>query len=267
MSWRARAISKRWWELFFVRNLGKTVSRVCILLGMLFAYGFAYEAPVPFGFDVGVEPEGIPGWNSNPARSAGTAVGISGFSRSHGMDEWALSVAGEWGKGCFRGAFLYSYYALDSVFRQSSTMLEGAYSHEWFVAGVGFGPVAEWVPGDASWLRYRVKAGISFLFRGLALSAWYHAFTDEISESVWTGLFWKASGTLSAYIATEFESIVAGSRLSFRWGSLETAYAFPGFSLWAGVSVGFGGYALGMKYGSGGILPAWSGVWVTKTLK
>ena len=234
---------------------------------MLVGFGFGFDAPVPFASGAGLALDGLPGWESTPARVASTAVGVSGYLRSGDLQEGVLSAAGEWGSRSFRGAFLYSYYALDSLFRQSAASLEGAYVRGILVAGVGFGAVAEWVPEDGAWMRYRFKTGLSLRAGDFVFSARWASFTDDVRWKPKVGVVWEASDVFSAYVETGFESFIAGSRLDFSWGSLETSYEFPGFALWFGVSLGFDGYGIGVVHGACGTLPAWNGVWVSKSFK
>jgi len=222
---------------------------------------------VAFAGGAGLAPEGLPGWNSTPARTANTSVGVSGYTRSLDSREWALSVAGEWGSPSYRGAFLYSYYALDSLFRQSAATLEGSFARGAFVAGLGLGFIAEWVPEGASWVYFRFKAGVSARLSGFVLSARWAALADCLREKPQIGVLWESSSSFSAYVETGFESVTVGSRLLFAWGSIETAYVFPDFSLRFGVSVGLGGIRVGVEHGTAGDVPAWNGAWLAKTFK
>lgn len=259
--------------MFFVRSLSTRLvarlARTCIFVcGCVFvAQVFGYDAPVPFVSGGGLALDGLPGWESSPARRANTAVGVSAFFRSDVSQEWVLSAAGEWGGPSFRGAFLYSYYALDSLFRQSAAFLDAAYSYGSFVGGVGIGAVAQWIPEDAGWVRYRLKTGLALCVGEFAFSAQWSGFLDEFRDRPRVGVLWDASTTFTAYVETGFESVVVGSRLDFAWGSVESSYVFPGFALWFGVSFGFGGYRIGVEHGADGILPAWNGVWVSKNFK
>lgn len=234
---------------------------------MLVVAAFGYDAPVPFASGAGLASEGLPGWDSSPARMANTAVGVSGYLRSGDSDEWVLSAAGEWGGERFRGAFLYSYYALDTLFRQSAASLEGAFRWRRLVAGTGFGAVAEWIPGDGAWIRYRLKAGLSLHVGDFLISARWASFTDDLCGKPWVGAVWNASDVFSAYLETGFETFIVGSRLAFRWGSIETSYEFPGFALWFGVSLGLDGFNLGLRHGAREGIPAWNGVWLSKSFK
>ena len=246
--------------------------RACapLFLAGFFSQAFAYDVPVPLAGDFGGSPEGLPGWNSTPARFAAPAFGVSGYSRSLEDDflgEWTLSAAGEWGNPHYRMAFLYSYYALDSLFRESGASLEASFSRWFLVAGLGFGSITQWVPGDAAWLRYRVKAGLSARVRSFTFLAWWLAYTDEMRKAPRVGVFWDASRSFSAYLGTDMDVVSVGTSLRFAWGSVETSYTFPGFALSFGVSLAFDGYALGGKYGTGGGIPAWNGVWASKSFK
>lgn len=81
-----------------------------------------------------------------------------------------------------RGAFLYGYYSLDSLYRESGAMLELSASFRYLVAGLGAGGYAGWLPGDAAWVRYRFKAGMSALVSKFTLSAIWLGFADEAPE-------------------------------------------------------------------------------------
>ena len=254
---------KRWWELYFVR---KTLHAI-LLVGTLFSEALCYDSPVPAGFGVWGAPEGLPGWSSTPARKVRTSVGISGYARSGDMEEWALSAAGEWDMRYLRGAFLYSYCALDSLYRQTGAMLELSFSRCFLIAGAGAGAYAEWVPGDAAWVRYRLKAGASAQISKITLSVWWLGFTDEFPEFPWAGAYWEGSGTFTAFVHTDWHSVDVGTLLHFRWGTVETSYRFPGFGFAFGVSFGFYGYSIGITHGSTGSIPDWNSVWFAKTLK
>lgn len=260
------AITKRWWELSCVRRF------FCLVVAVLLLQvpGECHDAPVGFASGTWVSPEGLPGWESTPARAPETTVGVSGYWRS-GEDvfdgEWALSAAGEWGYPLYRASFLYSYYALDSLYRESAVSFELSASRWFLLAGGGFGAVAQWVPGDGAWIRYRLKAGLSALLSGFTVSAWWTGFTDESPDFPWAGIFWEPSGLFSAFVQTRWESFTVGTLLHFSWGSVETSYGFPGFSLSLGISVGYAGYGAGVCHGTSGGLPAWNGVWTSKTFK
>ncbi len=288
---------KRWWELYCVLSLSKIAGRlvqgrliarglipccqnsclelrrltaIIFLVGFLSGFisqAFCFDAPVAFVGDFGCAPEGLPGWNSTPARRAAPAFGISGYMRSDSPEEWVLSAAGEWGNPHYRVAFLYSYYALDSLFRESGASIEASFSRWFLVAGLGFGGITQWVPGDAAWLRYRLKFGISAQARGFTLASWWQGFTDEWREYPRAGVFWDASQSFRAYVATDMQAVFVGTSLRFAWGSIETSYSFPGFSLAFGISFAFSGYGIGAKYGTGGALGPWEGLWVSKSLK
>ena len=255
--------TKRWWELFFVRNF----FRVLFLAAVLFSRGLCYDSPVPAGFGAWGAPEGLPGWNSTPARLPGTSVGVSGFMRSGDMGEWSLSAAGEWGPGDFRGAFLYGYYALDSLYRQTGAMLEFS-ATRWFVtAGAGAGAYAEWLTGDAVWVRYRLKAGVSARASWVTLSVWWTGFTDEHPDYPWIGAYIRPSETFNAFAYTDWNAVTVGTLLNFAWGTVETSYVFPSFGFSLGISFGLAGYGLGINHGSSGSIPDWNSAWVRKVLK
>ena len=234
---------------------------------MLFTQGLCYDSPVPAGFGAWGAPEGLPGWYSTPARKANTAVGISGYMRSGDMEEWALSAAGEWDMRYLRGAFVYSYSALDSLYRQTGAMLEFSFSCWFLMAGTGAGAYAEWLPGDAAWVRYRLTAGLSAQARGFTLSVCWLGFTDEPADLPWAGLYWEPSGTFAGFMHTDWRSVDVGTLLRFRWGGVETSYRFPGFGFAIGVHFGVNGYAAGMNHGSTGSMPDWNSAWFAKTLK
>lgn len=263
MSLQGLAITKRWWELFFVRNL----SRVLLLALALYSWGMCYDSPVASGFGVWNAPEGLPGWYSTPARLPGTSVGVSGFMRSGDMGEWSLSAAGEWGFGDFRGAFLYGYYSLDSLYRQTDVMLELSASRWFLIAGAGAGAYAEWLLGDAAWVRYRVKAGVSARAMDVTLSVWWTGFTDEHPDYPWIGTYIRPSETFTAFAYTDWKAVTVGTLLSFTWGKVETSYVFPNFGFSLGVSFGFAGYGLGIGHGSSGSIPDWNSAWLSKVLK
>ena len=61
------------------------------------------------------------------------------------------------------------------------------------------------------------------------------------------------------------EMVIAG--IITDWGSIETSYGFPGFALTFGVSLGLSGYELGARHGTGGALPAYDGLWASKSFK
>ena len=103
--------------------------------------------------------------------------------------------------------------------------------------------------------------------KSFTLAAWWAAFTDELQEYPRAGVFWEASRAFTAYIGTDLETFTVGTSLRFAWGSVETLYGFPGFSLSFGLSFGFYGYELGARHGTGGSLPAWNGFWALKSLK
>lgn len=229
--------------------------------------GLCYDAPIASGFGVWSAPEGLPGWNSTPARKANTAVGVSGFIRSDDIGEWSLSAAGEWGSGWFRGAFLYGYYSLDSLYRQTGAMLEFSASRGFIIAGVGAGAYAEWLTGDAAWVRYRLKAGTSANISKITLSVWWAGYTDERPDFPWVGAYMKPSETFTAFAYTDWVSVTVGTLLHFSWGTLETSYAFPGFGFSLGISFGFAGYGLGVNHGSVGSIPDWNSAWASKVLK
>ena len=247
---------------FKLRRLAAT-----LLLAGLFSQAFCFDAPVAFVADFGCAPEGLPGWNSTPARWANPAFGISGYMRSDAPEEWVLSAAGEWGNPHYRVAFLYGYYALDSLFRESGASLEASFSRWFLVAGLGFGGITQWVPGDDAWLRYRLKFGLSAQVRSFTFAAWWSAFTDELREYPRAGVFWGASRAFAAYLGTDMQTVTVGTSLRFAWGSIETSYGFPGFALTFGVSLGLSGYELGARHGTGGALPAYNGFWASKSFK
>ena len=257
------AITKRWWELYFVRNF----SFVLLLVAAFWSQGACFDSPVPAGFGAWGAPEGLPGWISTPARKANTAVGVSGFMRSGDMEEWALSAAGEWDMRYLRGAFLYNYGALDSVYRQTDAMLELSFSRWFLIAGVGAGAYAEWVPGDAAWLRYRLKAGVSTQFSKITLSVWWIGYTDEPPELPWAGAYWEPSGTFTAFVHTDWHAVDIGTLLHFKWGTVQTSYRFPGFGFTFGVSFCFYDFGAGIVHGSTGSMPDWNSAWFAKTLK
>ena len=237
---------------------------VCLCL---VAPSMCHDAPVGFASGTWGSPEGLPGWESTPARTPNTSVGVSGYWRSETPNELSLSVAGEWGFPSYRAAFLYSYYVLDSLFRESAVSLELSLSRWFLIAGGGFGTVAQWLPDDAGWLRYRLKFGISAQLSGFTLSSWWSGFTDEPPELPWVGIFWEPSGIFSAFVQTRWEMFTVGSVLHFAWGSVETAYGFPGFALTLGISLGHAGFGAGVRHGTCGGLPAWNGVWGSKSFK
>ena len=249
--------------MFCVRNF----SLGLFLVVALWSQGACYDSPVPFGSGVWGAPEGLPGWNSSPARLPATSVGVSGYMRSGDMGEWALSAAGEWKMRRFRGAFLYGYYSLDSLYRESGAMLELSASFRYLVAGLGAGGYAGWLPGDAAWVRYRFKAGMSALVSKFTLSAIWLGFADEAPELPRAAVHWKPSAIFSAFAQTDWETVTVGTLLRFAWGSISTSYAFPGFGFSLGVSVEFAGFGIGVKHGSSGLMPDWNGGWVSKMLK
>ena len=116
----------------------------------------AFESPVSFAGFASAVPGGPAGWNSNPAGAHEGALAASTWWRGSGPSERAASLSASWKMGVLGGAFVYDYYSLDSTFRQSYAMLEASLSFWKLKAGAAWGPVAEWVPGDAAWLRYRV---------------------------------------------------------------------------------------------------------------
>lgn len=252
--------------LFKLRRLAVIIFLAGFISGFI-SQAYCFDVPVAFVDDFGCAPEGLPGWYSTPARMVAPAFGISGYMRSDSPDEWVLSVAGEWGNPHYRVAFLYGYYALDSLFRESDASLEVSLSRWFLVAGLGFGGITQWVPGDAAWLRYRLKFGLSAQMSGFTLAFWWQAFTDEWREYPRAGVFWSASQSFRAYVATDMQVVFVGTTLRFAWGSIETSYSFPGFSLAFGISFAFSGYGIGAKYGTGGALGPWEGLWVSKSLK
>lgn len=253
--------------MFFVRNFLRILSLALPVVLMLWSQGKCYDSPVPSGIGIWGAPEGLPGWNSTPARKANTSVGVSGFMRSGDIGEWALSAAGEWGFGSFRGAFLYGYYALDSLYRQTGAMLECSFSRWFLIAGAGAGAYAEWLPLDAAWVRYRLKAGLSAQLSKFTLSVFWLGFTDESPEPPWAGLYWEPSETFVAFAQTDWQTVDMGTLLRFKWGSVETSYRFPGFGFAFGVSFGVKGYGIGVNHGASGAMPDWNGAWAMKTLK
>ena len=249
--------------MFCVRDF----SFALLAVAAFWSHGLCFDSPVPFGSGVWGAPDGLPGWNSTPARLPATSVGVSGYMRSGDVGEWALSAAGEWQMRCFRGAFLYSFYALDSLYRESGAMLELSVSRWFLVAGVGAGAYADWLPGDAAWVRYRFKAGLSALVSRLTLSMAWFGFTDEFPDYPRAAIHWTPSATFSAFAQTDWESVAVGTLLRFAWGSVETSYVFPGFAFSFGISVEIAGFGIGAKHGSLGSMPDWNGVWVSKKLK
>ncbi len=261
-----RFIPRRLNSCLELRRLASVIIIACLLSGLI-SQAHCFDAPVAFVGDFGCAPEGLPGWNSTPARRAAPAFGISGYMRSDTPDEWVLSAAGEWGNPHYRVAFLYGYYALDSLFRESGASIEASFSRWFLVAGLGFGGITQWVLGNDAWLRYRLKFGLSAQVSGFTLAAWWQAFTDEWREYPRAGVFWRASQTFTAYVGTDMHAVVVGTSLRFAWGSIETSYSFPGFSLAFGVSFGFSGYEIGAKHGMGGALLAYDGFWASKSFK
>lgn len=226
----------------------------------------AFESPVSFAGFASAVPGGPAGWNSNPAGAHGGALAASTWWRGSGPSERAASLSASWKMGVLGGAFVYDYYSLDSTFRQSYAMLEASLSFWKLKAGAAWGPVAEWVPGDAAWLRYRVKFGLLGRLGRFALSSWWSGFVDEKISLPWVGIFWESTGNFSAFAVSDFESVSFGTSVRIGVFSIEASYAFPGFGLDFGISVAWGGLLLGAEHGIRDEIGDWNGVWAVKRI-
>lgn len=237
------------------------------VLILLAASAFAFESPVPFAGFSSASPGGPAGWFSNPARAGESALAASAWWRGSGPTERAASLVAEWEFRRLGGAFVYDYYALDSVFRQSYVLLEASVAFWKLRAGVAWEPVAEWVPGDAAWLRYRAKFGLLGRFGGFTLSSWWCGFLDEVPPLPRFGIAWEPSGSFAAFAATDLESVSVGSVARFGFLSVTCSYVFPGFGFEFGVSFSRGGLSLGAVHGMRDENGDWNGIWAMKRLR
>lgn len=236
-------------------------------LVLLFAASaFAFESPVAFAGFTSAFPWGPAGWESNPAR-AESALAASAWWRGSGPSERAASFTAGFESPHLGGAFVYDLYALDSTFRQTYVLLEASAAFWKLRAGAAWGPVAEWVVGDAVWLRYRAKFGLLGRFGSFVLSSWWTGFLDEEPAFPRFGISWESSGSFAAFAVADAESVSVGTFARFGCVSVYSTYVFPGFGFEIGVSFAWGGLSVGAGHGMRGEMGDWNGVWAMRGIR
>lgn len=226
---------------------------------------FAMDSPVPFVKKVAVQSAGLPGWYSSPARRGTPSFGFSYWNVPEVPDEWAMSAAGEWGDSVYRVAFYYYYGEMDSLFREHYGELDAAYGYGPAVLGASYGTLLGWIPGDARWVRHRLKFGAGLEWGAFCGSLWAMGFTDEL----WGGrgsISWKPTDMFSLSVESDGKDLSLGHTFFFKFGSLSGFYHFPRFCVGVELVVNLKFLEWGGTHGFGNGNLGWNGLWVRKKM-
>ena len=226
---------------------------------------FAMDSPVPFVKKVAVQPAGLPGWYSSPARRGMPSFGFSYWNVPEVPDEWAVSAAGEWGGSVYRVAFFYYYSEMDSLFREHYGELDAAYGYGPAVLGASYGTLLGWIPGGARWVRHRLKFGAGLQWGSFYGGFWTMGFVDEAWNSVGS-LSWGPSDIFSFSVEFDGKSMGLGHHFNFGYGSLSSFYTFPRFSVGVELVLNLKILEWGGTHGFGNGNLGWNGLWFRKKL-
>ena len=240
------------------------VHRLSVVL-LFSGLAFAVDSPVPFVKKVAAQSAGLPGWYSSPARRGIPSFGLSYWSVPEVSDEWVASAAGEWGDSRYRMSFFYYYSEMDSLFSEHYGELNAAYGHGPAVLGAGYGTLLGLIPGDARWVRHRLKLGVGLQGGSLYGGVWTMGFTDEkwINRG---SVSWTPTGVFSLSVESDGKSVGLGHDFFFKYGNLSCFYVFPCFSVGVELVLNFKLLEWGGTRGFGNGNLGWNGLWVRKKL-
>lgn len=233
---------------------------MAFLAGLAVYFGacpaFAVSSPVPFVPQIqgAISPYGFSGFYDSPARYALNGFGFSGFGvlglgsseSSENVDQYAFAAFGDVGREWFRVGFYSSYLMMDSLYRQSYSELDMAWTTSVLVLGGGYGYSLEWIPrsgnlGGDKWGRHRYKAGALLAWSDFFFGATACAFVGDVPD-VRGGIHWIPQGRFSAFVEVDRNGAFVGNSVRFSHGNLRFAYRFPDFSVAVAASVNFGGW-------------------------
>lgn len=215
-----------------------------------------------------MNPSGLPGFYSTPARVADPGFGMN-FYRMPSTDQMTAGLSGEFEVFRFRGAFSGSYESMDSVFRQINSGWDVSAGVDWLVLGAGYGLSINWIPEEEVWTNHRYKIGVTFVHENLSFSAMGWNYTSEpLKELLYLlGLYVKGGRSFEAYAQWDGVSAVIGTTLGFKYMSFSTAYRMPGFSVAVKLDFHLGQWSGAGIVGNSGHSLEWFGFEVERKIK
>ncbi|MCQ2054772.1 MAG: hypothetical protein MJY82_05715 [Fibrobacter sp.] len=228
---------------------------LCCVWAKAFSLSPAEPSPVsPFAWSSVLNAYGAPGF--------GVAYGTLGKD----VDESHYSAFANWEYRRYRGAFVYDYGELDSLYAVSRGYLESSLVWDYFGFGAGYALSMEWNPGGDFWTRHFFDVRALARFRSLLLAVDVGGFADEGPEPS-AALFWTPSSSFCVMANWKQDYTVFGYSLCFSYVCVESRFRAPGFAVSLGASLNLDGWNLGGSRLMGGEDLDWNALWLVKTLK